>query len=536
MSKKIISLLLAVMLTVSMIAVTAVSVSASIDDKGCYVPSTDDTYRYYFYLPSDWCNDKTDSAGIYWWAGTDACSAIDGSNPDSPAWPGYKAQPSDVQNIFFIDCPTDVGTVVWNNAFDGGEDSSNPDYAKAVQSNNVASEYYCAGDSDAYDDEFFEAMEESFNGDKAALGDFADNFFYDEFEEFSMNFNNMIFVADPNKVTIGEIGGKEQYGGEWYFYYGNNEYGTYPLKADAEANGSLYNTDYQPPKGGSGNNENPTTEVPAPEVPYLTVNATSNFFPEATALYNEDTKEVTVTYSLQASKDILNTEWTLTYDPEVLAVSSKNNALTVSPVMGTNGSQYNLTIPSQVYGVSSNLYLYDFSTEMNTFVTVVFDVLDISAVAPVNTTIDLNVKVLTVSKAGDDLQTIEDEEVTLVKDGNIVSDDAANSVSVSTVTTLTESTFVPSTTPQGSENVDPTNDSTKKDPTHAPETTIAPKPSPDPTSAVGNAVVSTNDTVNGGGNNNGAVQTGDSSLALVVLTLLIAATGVMFVIRKREML
>ena len=39
MSKKVISLLLAVMLTAAMIVVAAISVSADTDDEGSYVPS-----------------------------------------------------------------------------------------------------------------------------------------------------------------------------------------------------------------------------------------------------------------------------------------------------------------------------------------------------------------------------------------------------------------------------------------------------------------------------------------------------------------
>ena len=55
MSKKVISLLLAVMLTMAMIAVAAVSVSADTDDEGRYVPSEGTkTYRIYFYKPAYW--------------------------------------------------------------------------------------------------------------------------------------------------------------------------------------------------------------------------------------------------------------------------------------------------------------------------------------------------------------------------------------------------------------------------------------------------------------------------------------------------
>ena len=55
MSKKVISLLLAVMLTAAMIVVAAISVSADTDDEGSYVPSEGtETYHIYFYKPDDW--------------------------------------------------------------------------------------------------------------------------------------------------------------------------------------------------------------------------------------------------------------------------------------------------------------------------------------------------------------------------------------------------------------------------------------------------------------------------------------------------
>ena len=87
MSKKIISLLLTLMLTVSMVAVAAVSVSAEVDDQGRYTPSEGvETNRYYFYMPSDWYNDCAFDAGIYWWLGADA--------PE--AWPGYGAKNAEI--------------------------------------------------------------------------------------------------------------------------------------------------------------------------------------------------------------------------------------------------------------------------------------------------------------------------------------------------------------------------------------------------------------------------------------------------------
>ena len=76
MSKKVISLLLAVMLTAAMIVVAAISVSADTDDEGSYVPSEGtETYHIYFYKPDDWENKYTSDAGVYWENGSDTPSA-----------------------------------------------------------------------------------------------------------------------------------------------------------------------------------------------------------------------------------------------------------------------------------------------------------------------------------------------------------------------------------------------------------------------------------------------------------------------------
>lgn len=549
MSKKIISLLLAVMLTVSMITVAAISVSASTDEQGRYVPSIDEHNRYYFYMPSDWYNDKADHAGIYWWEGTDACSSIDGGNPDSPAWPGHTAQPSDVANIYYVDCPADVGTIIWNNGFDGGDDATNPDYVKAVQTVNIGCEYYDPGESPNYPDG-------------------------------TDSFDNMIYVVNPNYTSV-SVTGKSTFGGEWYYYYGNGEYGFAEEKGAGGA--AVYTTDYQPPKDveestapttdtttpetttateGTDATTVPATEgtTAAPQVPYLTVNATSNYFPEATAVYDETTNEVTVTYNFQSSKNMLNTQWELTYDPDVLSLSSKNNIMTVMPQVKTSGGVLNMDNKGRVIGNATNLGLYDFSTKAP-FVQMTFDVNDLSAVSPVNTTVDLTVDVLTVSKVGSDFLTDTDEEVVLVDDAKVIDTPATQAVTVSLETLLTESTFVPATVPTTiapDTTVAPTTVvvptttvvvPTTPETTVAPDTTVAPETTEEATTIVAptagtDATSATGATVNGGStsdtanntNNNGAVQTGDASLAVIILTLLVAATGVMFVLRKREML
>lgn len=246
MKKKLVSLLLAGSVVASMAAIASVSASAIIDSNGCYAPGdnvTCGTYRYYFALPNTWLSEYSDSAGAYWYNGTDACGAVDGSGGDLK-WPGYKAQRDEYKSssygLYYVDCPTDVPQIIWNNYTDGGEDKEAPIYLTAKQSNDANTEFYVADDSDLYDQDWFDEMEESFNGDKAKLGDFADNFFYDEVYDlgFALNFDNMIFVV-PSEPNGENFQGKPTYNGDWYFYYGNGEYGTYPTKEEAEEKGTL---------------------------------------------------------------------------------------------------------------------------------------------------------------------------------------------------------------------------------------------------------------------------------------------------------
>lgn len=281
--KKITSLILAVLLVCSVTVVSFESVSAVIDANGCYAPgdNVEETYRYYFAMPDDWYNSNTDTAGIYWWSGMDACGAIDGTGGDV-TWPGYKAQRGDIENLYYFDCPTDVPAIVWNNYVNGGLDENAPIYSAAKQARDAVVEGYCDGDSDLYTTEWFEEMYESFKGDKAKLGDFADNFFYDveifgeeSFESFTFNMDNMIFVIDPS-LTSETFEGKMTYVGEWYFYYGNGEYGIYPTKSGAQSEGVLRNIDevvhISSPDEPKPDEPVPTNPIPTdPTVPAPTV-------------------------------------------------------------------------------------------------------------------------------------------------------------------------------------------------------------------------------------------------------------------------
>ncbi|MCH5297016.1 MAG: hypothetical protein J1E85_05025 [Ruminococcus sp.] len=239
MKKKIFSIILAVALVASMMTVAMVSVSANTDANGRYVPSTTDTHKYYFYMPKNWENSFTKDtiAGIYWWDGTDAGASVDGSNEGAAQWPGVIAQYEGTYaegSIYYINCPTDVGQIVWNNYVNGGtRELINPDdensgykyqlseeqYFAAFQTCNIGSEYYDPGESDLYPDGLDEET----------------------------GFDNMIFVCDVNKYSFNELSGKGQYGGEWYYYYGDGKYGVQPTLEEAVAAGEVMDTAYQPP-------------------------------------------------------------------------------------------------------------------------------------------------------------------------------------------------------------------------------------------------------------------------------------------------
>ena len=258
------------------------------DNLGEFIPPEGlDTNRYYFYMPQEWCNEYTDTAGLYWWDVRDITGF-----PDDEfilPWPGYKANKSDEENIFYVDCPKEVECIIWNNYIDGGYDKYAEIYQKAEQSKNVPTEYYSDGDSDTYTTEFFEYIEESFYGDKTALGEYADNFFMEEEYGCGMSFtmDNMIYIIDLTMTDVSELGGKHTCLGEWYFYYGNREYGTYPLKEDAEKYGMVGTLElYDPNAPVEPKPTEPTTVPPVtePSTPPVTI-------PEGESFIYFDVKE-----------------------------------------------------------------------------------------------------------------------------------------------------------------------------------------------------------------------------------------------------
>ena len=293
--------------------------------------------------------------------------------------------------------------------------------------------------------------------------------------------------------------------------------------------------------------EAPTTE---PVISGVNVKATSNICSEVSQTIDPATGLVTVTYYLQSNKNVLNTQWTLTYDNTVLKYTDENNTyngkLGFMPVVST-GELYNTTVENQITGGCSDLALYDFSTS-KPFVQVTFEI-----VAEGNTTVDLFVDELRVGNVDPATGSVDEStEENIVVNGmlsenafDVISTEAKIAVGGGIVpvepTTVAPTTVAPTTVAPTTEA--PTTEApTTEAPTDAPATdvptteepTVA--PATDATSATGVTTPgsSTSDTPKAPGTNSGAVQTGNASMAIVILLVLVSATGVMYFTRKRS--
>lgn len=282
----------------------------------------------------------------------------------------------------------------------------------------------------------------------------------------------------------------------------------------------------------------------------LTVNATSNFFPETSAQYNPDTNEVIVTYDIIGSRNLLDTQWYITYDTNILKVSDKNSTETISPMTDGVGVQFDTSYVEDEVGYirfsASDMHLYDITSQKATYATIIFDVKDISKKAPVSTTVDLVIDVLRVSSVSEEGISDYAQEVLLIDNEVVRSEADASLVKINTQTNLSESTYVePTTAEPVTEPTDishatpdvPNNGSS--DPNiETTEPNVIATPATNPTSATGtSSVVSSISTPTPPEKpeSTAIVQTGDASLAIIMLVLFIAATCVMFVMRKREM-
>lgn len=247
------------------------------------------------------------------------------------------------------------------------------------------------------------------------------------------------------------------------------------------------------------------------------VNATSNYATSDTKVYSEDRKTVTVEYTLQAAKLIASGQWELTYDPSILKLSAATfdaNGDAVSDVLPNiaSGSIVNLSTEAaqgKGYGNFADTNLYDFTSE-KTLIKLTFDIVgDYTK----DTTINFDLVELVYGEKTGDTVTVGEYIANGVVQDSFKAEGSGKAIldgdPVDVEPVPTESTPEQPTTPK------PSSPATPEQPTTTP-----------------GGPGSSNNHVSSG---NGTVQTSDSPMAFVLLSLLVAATGAIIVLRKREL-
>ena len=150
--------------------------------------------RYFFQIPvnfvdnegkvHNWKTFTNAAATCYWWDGEYACESWQKS---------YQMRPSGLDNIYYIDVPKKVGTIIISNGIDGGPlpvegEEPGPNWGKNCQSVFIGAEYYDPGENPNY-----------------PYG--------------TTSFDNMIYIVDVNNVSYNEHSKAPTYGGEWRYLH-----------------------------------------------------------------------------------------------------------------------------------------------------------------------------------------------------------------------------------------------------------------------------------------------------------------------------
>ena len=246
--KKIISIVLAVMLVVSVTAVSFGAVTYTPTDSYTVSAGTPtckeaieacgggETNTVYFQAPANWYNKFNTLSGtdygqicVYWWAG------LGSTWPDGTTvkWVGYKCELVDKENrIFAATLPADTDNtpmILFNNGVNGGMDSTAEIYNYAAQTKDTNIQ-------GAEEDEYETIPEGSINED---------------------NFDGCIAIPDPSKTSKNELSGVEECEINWYIYYGDGCYGSY-APGSAMYHGQFancLNPDHDHPKPGDVNKD-----------------------------------------------------------------------------------------------------------------------------------------------------------------------------------------------------------------------------------------------------------------------------------------
>ena len=284
-TKRITAAATAAVMAATVTAVSLTNASATKNPDDTYTPSRGvEAKTYRFAMPGCWQSDywrqNENCAGIYWWTGADTPGTV-----YSHDWPGYKmskVSEAGVDNLYSSPVPADANQIIINNHIDGGmpgtEGFLQERFDAACQINDTQSVYYAfmespyytkdiwkyvwdkAADevgriidwsddetrmtqveasqiSDIYDELQAAVEDDDFVLDIPEFGNYAKNFYVEteNGDGVAQSFDNMVYVVnlDPNTINISTTlipEGKITYGGDWFFYYGSGEYGTWPTK------------------------------------------------------------------------------------------------------------------------------------------------------------------------------------------------------------------------------------------------------------------------------------------------------------------
>ena len=146
-----------------------------------------------------WYNEYTTGAGIYWYG------PIEEILYGPEGWCGYRCEVVDEEQcIYRATVPAGAMTILFNNGVDGGLDKNEPIYYKAAQSSNTTVQDIWEGDFDTI-------------LDKATGSDLV----------IAPSNDGLIFIVNPDKVTVQPDNHKMTCVLNRYYYYGDGCYGMY---------------------------------------------------------------------------------------------------------------------------------------------------------------------------------------------------------------------------------------------------------------------------------------------------------------------
>ena len=161
-------------------------------------PFDSKSVRLYFAMPAEWKTFNNATACAYWGDGTDSCTDWQHSYQ-------MRSTPivaEDGAKVYYIDIATDICTIIFNNGIYSGEapkdgEEAPPNWGKNYQTTNVSTQGYSAGESVTYPD-----------GIK--------------------DFNNMVYVIDPELKDVNHTSGATVFGGEWYYLHADGNWDLTP--------------------------------------------------------------------------------------------------------------------------------------------------------------------------------------------------------------------------------------------------------------------------------------------------------------------